>query len=185
MAWNRRSSAVAGSAQLRLHRTDVGARVARRLEGAGLQLTAQSRVLERLVGGGGAPEQVLIGDPRREDAARFVARPVLAVQPPEAPCVPADLRWMAARDVAEAAAAVGPDLDRGHRAGVGGEDLAEAVVARDELRSPIAVEIAQVRFGAGVAPEVVAGHVAAPRTVVAVEARPRAAVRAAPVEQQR
>src|SRR4051794_35473181 len=78
-----RASGVAGSAQQSLHRADVGARVAWRLELAGFQLAARSRVLQRLVGGGRAAEQVLVGGPRREDAARVVVPSVFAVQPPE------------------------------------------------------------------------------------------------------
>src|SRR4051812_13676418 len=117
---------VTGSAEERLDCADVGARVAGRLKGAGVQLPARSRVLEALIGDGPAPEQVLVGDPRREDSPGFVVRPVLEVQPPEACRVAADLRRMTARDVAEAPAAVRPDAGRGGRGGGGRGELREA-----------------------------------------------------------
>src|SRR4051794_1207855 len=106
----------------------------------------------------GAAEPVLVGRPRRQDAAR-ADRAVFAVAAPQLGRVAADESGVAARHVAEVAAAVRPDLERRGRAGEAGEALVEAIVEREELRTPVSVEVARDRLGAAIAPPVCVGDI--------------------------
>src|SRR5918992_3054115 len=171
---------IASVPQEPLQRPQVGARVVRPAD-ALIEIAASERELQTALSDARTAEQVLIGGPGGEDVARGAVASMRGVVAPQTSSVALNAARVAARDVCEPAACVRPDLYWVEHIRVRGEG-GEPRVDRDQLRPAIAVQVAQAGACLVVAPPVDARDIATGDE--AVDARPVAAVRAAPRQQQ-